>query len=104
VEQAVPSERALYGWIAPGEDDPAFAAMNVAMEILSAPKLARLDRVLVEPGYAARVRAVLDIGSLASTAAIEIIPAARTVRPTARVCAPCSTPRPRSDSPQPSPR
>jgi predicted Zn-dependent peptidase len=75
VEQAVPSERVLYGWIVPGEDDPGFLAMNVAVAILSAPKLARLDRALVEPGYAARVHQVLDIGSLASTVVIEIIPA-----------------------------
>ncbi|MRG90554.1 transglycosylase SLT domain-containing protein [Polyangium spumosum] len=76
VEQNVPAARALYGWIAPGEEDVRdHAAMRVAMWILSSTKGGRLDRALVEKGYAAEVRAMLDAGSRASVAVVEIVPA-----------------------------
>jgi predicted Zn-dependent peptidase len=76
VEQAVPSARALYGWIAPGEVDlPNHAAMRAAMWILSSAKGGRLDRALVERGFAAEVRAQLDADRSASVAVIEVVPA-----------------------------
>ena len=76
VEQNVPAPRALYGWIAPGEQDVReHAAMRVAMWILSSSKGGRLDRALVEKGYAAEVRATLDAGSRASVAVVEVVPA-----------------------------
>jgi len=76
VEQAVPSVRALYGWIAPGEVDlPNHAAMRAAMWILSSAKGGRLDRALVEKSLAAEVRASLDADRSASVAVIEVVPA-----------------------------
>ncbi|MDC0745179.1 transglycosylase SLT domain-containing protein [Polyangium mundeleinium] len=76
VEQNVPATRALYGWIAPGEEDvKEHAAMRVAMWILSSSKGGRLDRALVEKGYASEVRAMLDAGSRASVAVVEVVPA-----------------------------
>ncbi len=76
VPQNVPAARALYGWIAPGEEEARdHAAMRVAMWILSSSKGGRLDRALVEKGYAAEVRAVLDAGHRASVAAVEVVPA-----------------------------
>ncbi|MDI1479041.1 transglycosylase SLT domain-containing protein [Polyangium sp. y55x31] len=76
VEQNVPATRALYGWIAPGEQDVReHAAMRVAMWILSSSKGGRLDRALVEKGLASEVRAMLDAGSRASVAVVEVVPA-----------------------------
>jgi predicted Zn-dependent peptidase len=76
VEQNVPHPRALYGWIAPGEENVKLhAAMRVAMWILSSSKGGRLDRALVEKGYASEVKAQLDAGSRASVALIDVMPA-----------------------------
>jgi predicted Zn-dependent peptidase/soluble lytic murein transglycosylase-like protein len=76
LERPVPSPRILMGWIAPGEEDVAqHAAMRAAMWILSSTKGGRLDRGLKETGFAAEVKTVLDAGSRASVAAIEVIPA-----------------------------
>lgn len=76
VEQGVPNARALYGWIAPGEENVKMhAAMRVAMWILSSSKGGRLDRALVEKGYASEVKAHLDAGSRASVAVIDVMPA-----------------------------
>ncbi|MBK9263454.1 MAG: transglycosylase SLT domain-containing protein [Polyangiaceae bacterium] len=76
VEQNVPNVRALYGWIAPGEENVKLhAAMRVAMWILSSSKGGRLDRALVEKGYASEVKAQLDAGSRASVAVIDVMPA-----------------------------
>jgi predicted Zn-dependent peptidase len=76
VEQMVPSVRSLYGWIAPGEADlPSHAAMRAAMWILSSAKGGRLDRALVERGFAAQVRALLDADRSASVAVVEVVPA-----------------------------
>jgi predicted Zn-dependent peptidase len=76
VEQNVPHPRALYGWIAPGEENVKMhAAMRVAMWILSSSKGGRLDRALVEKGYASEVKAHLDAGNHASVAIIDVMPA-----------------------------
>ncbi|HRI67945.1 MAG TPA: insulinase family protein, partial [Polyangium sp.] len=76
VEQNVPNLRALYGWIAPGEENVKMhAAMRVAMWILSSSKGGRLDRALVEKGYASEVKAHLDAGSRASVAVVDVMPA-----------------------------
>lgn len=76
VEQNVPNLRALYGWIAPGEENVKMhAAMRVAMWILSSSKGGRLDRALVEKGYASEVKAHLDAGSHASVAIVDVMPA-----------------------------
>ena len=76
VEQNVLHPRALYGWIAPGEENVKMhAAMRVAMWILSSSKGGRLDRALVEKGYASEVKAHLDAGSRASVAVIDVMPA-----------------------------
>lgn len=76
VEQNVSHPRALYGWIAPGEENVKMhAAMRVAMWILSSSKGGRLDRALVEKGYASEVKAQLDAGSHASVAVIDVMPA-----------------------------
>jgi membrane-bound lytic murein transglycosylase D len=76
VEQNVPHPRALYGWIAPGEENAKMhAAMRVAMWILSSSKGGRLDRALLEKGYASEVKAHLDAGSRASVAVVEVMPA-----------------------------
>lgn len=73
VEDGVPSQRALYGWIAPKEGDPSDAPMRVAMEILIGPKNPRLDRALKEERQlASLVKGALDIGPRASVAAIEL--------------------------------
>lgn len=76
VEQNVPNTRALYGWIAPGEENVKMhAAMRVAMWILSSSKGGRLDKALVEKGYASEVKSQLDAGSRASVAVIDVMPA-----------------------------
>lgn len=76
IEQNVPNVRALYGWIAPGEENVKMhAAMRVAMWILSSSKGGRLDRALVEKGLASEVKAHLDAGSQASVAVVDVMPA-----------------------------
>ncbi len=76
LEEGVPSPRALYGWIAPAEGDPADPAMRVAFEILGGARVARLTHALVdEAKVASSVRAVLDVGPRASVAVIEVAPA-----------------------------
>lgn len=76
VEQNVPNMRALYGWIAPGEENVKLhAAMRVAMWILSSSKGGRLDRALVEKGFASEVKSMLDAGTQASVAVIDVMPA-----------------------------
>jgi peptidoglycan lytic transglycosylase D len=75
VEDAVPSPRALYGWIGPAEAEPFDASMRVAIEILQNPKIARLSHALVDSGLASLAQAAIDPGQRASVAAIEIAPA-----------------------------
>lgn len=76
VEQNVPNTRALYGWIAPGEENVKMhAAMRVAMWILSSSKGGRLDKALLEKGLASEVKAQLDAGTHASVATIDVMPA-----------------------------
>ena len=76
IEQNVPNLRALYGWIAPGEENVKMhAAIRVATWILSSSKGGRLDRALVEKGYASEVKAHLDAGTHASVAYVDVMPA-----------------------------
>jgi soluble lytic murein transglycosylase-like protein/predicted Zn-dependent peptidase len=75
VEQAVPSARALYGWIAPAEGDANDVAMRVTFEILASVKYGRLHAALVDRKLAADVRGALDLGPRASVAVLEIAPA-----------------------------
>jgi len=76
VEQSVPAERALYGYIVPGEEDARdHAAMRVATWLLSSSKGGRLDRALVDKSLASEVRAVFDAGERASVVVIEVVPA-----------------------------
>jgi len=75
VEDAVPSPRALYGWIGPAEAETGDASIRVAIEILQNPKIARLSHALVDSGLASLARAAVEPGSRASVAAIEIAPA-----------------------------
>jgi len=76
VEQNVPATRVLYGYIAPGEEDvKEHAAARVATWLLSSSKGGRLDRALLEKGFVSEVKAMLDAGSRASVAAIEVVPA-----------------------------
>ena len=75
VEEAVPSPRALYGWIGPAEAETGDASIRVAIEILQNPKIARLAHALVDSGLASLARAAIEPGARASIAAIEIAPA-----------------------------
>ncbi|MEP7123110.1 MAG: insulinase family protein, partial [Byssovorax sp.] len=75
IEDAVPSPRALYGWIAPAEAETGDASMRVAIEILQNPRIARLSHALVDSGLASLAQAAIDPGLRASVAAIEIAPA-----------------------------
>jgi membrane-bound lytic murein transglycosylase D len=86
VEDAVPSPRALYGWIGPAEGEAGDASLRVALEILQNPKIARLSRALVQ-GHGASggaevssppaslAQAALEVGPRASVLAIEVAPA-----------------------------
>ena len=75
VEDAVPSPRALYGWIGPAEAETGDASIRLAIEILQNPKIARLTHTLVDSGLASLAQAAIEPGSRASIAAIEIAPA-----------------------------
>ena len=75
IEDAVPSPRALYGWIGPAEAEAGDASIRVAIEILQNPKIARLSHALVDSGLASLAQAAIEPGARASVAAIEIAPA-----------------------------
>ncbi len=86
MEEAIPTPRALYGWIGPGEGEGGDASLRVLVEILQNPKLSRLSRVLVQ-GHGASggaeissppaslAQAALEVGPRASVLAIEVAPA-----------------------------
>ncbi|WP_437948256.1 transglycosylase SLT domain-containing protein [Sorangium sp. So ce296] len=76
LEDAVPSPRLLYGWIAPPEGGADDAPLRVAMEILTGPRVARLAKALVTEGQlASEVTGRLSLGAQASVAAVELTPA-----------------------------
>ncbi|AUX32706.1 MULTISPECIES: transglycosylase SLT domain-containing protein [Sorangium] len=76
LEDAVPSPRLLYGWIAPQEGGADEAPLRVAMEILTGPRVARLAKALVTEGQlASEVTGRLSLGAQASVAAVELTPA-----------------------------
>ncbi|WP_437728904.1 transglycosylase SLT domain-containing protein [Sorangium sp. So ce861] len=76
LEDAVPSPRLLYGWIAPPEGGADEAPLRVAMEILVGPRVARLAKALVAEGQlASEVTGRLSLGPQASVAAVELTPA-----------------------------
>lgn len=86
VDEAVPTPRALYGWIGPAEGEGGDASLRVLVEILQNPKLSRLSRALVQ-GHGASggaevssppaslAQAALEVGPRASVLAIEVAPA-----------------------------
>jgi hypothetical protein len=73
IEDAVPAPRLLYGWVAPAEGEPTEAAVRVAMEILTHPRVARLAKALATD--ATEVHGCLDLGPRGGVAALEIAPA-----------------------------
>ncbi|AUX43194.1 murein transglycosylase [Sorangium cellulosum] len=76
VEDVVPAPRLLYGWIAPPEGGADEAALRVAMEILTGPRVARLAKALVAEGQiASDVTGRLALGARASVAVVQLTPA-----------------------------
>jgi hypothetical protein len=75
LEEAVPSSRVLFGWVAPSESDADRAALRLAILALAHHEVGRVWRALVaERRVAVHVRGFLDLGERASVAAIEVVP------------------------------
>ena len=71
----VPSPRVLFAWLAPSADEGDRAGLMLAMLALAHDEHGRVARALgAETHVAVRVRGLLDVGDVASVAAIEAAP------------------------------
>jgi soluble lytic murein transglycosylase-like protein/predicted Zn-dependent peptidase len=75
VEAGVPDARLLTGWIVPGEGEPGDAATRVAIELLAGRRSKLRARLVDERRLASEVSGALELGPVASVAAIEVTPA-----------------------------
>jgi membrane-bound lytic murein transglycosylase D len=76
LDQAVPSTRVVFGWVAPSESEAERAALRLAILALAHNEVGKVAHALVADTHVAvHVRGFLDLGERAGVAAFEVVPA-----------------------------